>query len=97
MSPSLREPPEIAVAPARLEEIGPGRGTAAASRTALGWAGLAVIGCALGAVAIGALAIGRLAIGRARLQRVEIDDLVVGRLRVREALDDASGVRMNAP
>jgi hypothetical protein len=45
---------------------------------------LALGALALGTVAIGALAIGRLNVRHARLGRVEIDDLVVRRLRVLE-------------
>jgi hypothetical protein len=47
---------------------------------------LALAAVAVGALAIGALAIGKLAIGRARVRRLEIDDLVVRRLRVIERL-----------
>jgi hypothetical protein len=47
---------------------------------------LALAAVAVGAVAIGAVAIGKLAIGRARVRRLEIDDLVVRRLRVVERL-----------
>ena len=36
---------------------------------------------AIGALAIGALAIGRLVIGHARIRKLEIDELVVGRVR----------------
>jgi hypothetical protein len=39
---------------------------------------------ALGALAIGALAVGRLEVGRARFRRLDIDDLNVGRLSVRQ-------------
>jgi hypothetical protein len=39
---------------------------------------------ALGSVAIGALAIGRLVIGRARIRRLEIDEVIVRRLRITE-------------
>jgi hypothetical protein len=42
---------------------------------------------AIGALAIGALAIGRLIIGRARIRRLDIDELVVGSLRVTERLE----------
>jgi len=48
---------------------------------------LAVGAMALGALAFGVIAIGRLAIGRARIRRLEIDELIVGRLRVTDALD----------
>ena len=41
---------------------------------------------AVGALAIGALAIGQLVIGRSRIRKLEIDDLVVGRLHVMETL-----------
>ena len=37
-------------------------------------------------VAVGALAVGRLAVGQARIRRVEIDELVVRRLRITEEL-----------
>ena len=39
---------------------------------------------AVGAVAIGALAIGRLGVRQARIGRLEVDDLIVRRLRVLE-------------
>src|SRR5262249_22243445 len=50
---------------------------------------LAIGAAAFGAVAVGALAIGRLALGRvtvkkARFQALEVDELTVGKLRVRE-------------
>jgi hypothetical protein len=45
---------------------------------------LALGALALGAVALGAVAIGRLAVGKARFRSVEIDELVVKRLRFRE-------------
>jgi hypothetical protein len=50
---------------------------------------LAIGAAAFGAIAIGALAIGRLALGRvtvkkARFQALEVDELTVGKLRVRE-------------
>jgi len=49
--------------------------------------GAAAIGAAaLGAIAVGALAVGRLAVGQARIRRVEIDELVVRRLRITEEL-----------
>jgi hypothetical protein len=48
---------------------------------------LAVGAIAFGALAFGAVAIGALAIGRARIRRVEIDDLVVRRLRILEDVD----------
>ena len=47
---------------------------------------LAIGAFAFGALAIGALAIGSLAIGRTRIRRVEIDDLVVRRLRITDEL-----------
>ena len=54
--------------------------------------GAAAIGAAaLGAVAIGALAVGRLAVGQARIRRVEIDELVVRRLRITEELSVPHG------
>jgi hypothetical protein len=47
--------------------------------------GAAAVGAvAIGALAIGRLAIGRLAIKRARFGAVEVDDLVVRKLRVIE-------------
>ena len=39
---------------------------------------------AVGALAIGAVAIGRLAVGQARFRRLEIDELVVGRLILKD-------------
>jgi hypothetical protein len=56
-------------------------------RMALGAASagaIAVGAFALGAMAVGAMAIGRLAIGSARVKRLEIDELIVGKLTVRE-------------
>ena len=54
--------------------------------------GAAAIGAAaLGAVAVGALAVGRLAVGQARIRRVEIDELVVRRLRITEELQVPHG------
>ena len=47
---------------------------------------LAIGAIAFGALAIGALAIGSLAIGRTRIRRIEVDDLVVRRLRIIEEL-----------
>jgi len=43
-------------------------------------------GVAVGAMAIGAVAIGRLAIVRSRSKHFEIDELVVGNLRVTHSL-----------
>ncbi len=54
---------------------------------ALSVGALAVGAFALGALAIGALAIGRLVIGRSRIRHLEIEELIVGRLRVSEALE----------
>jgi hypothetical protein len=39
---------------------------------------------AIGALAVGALAIGRLVVGSGRFKRLEIDELVVGRLILRD-------------
>ncbi len=47
---------------------------------------LALAAVAVGALAIGALAIGQLAISRARILHLEIDELVVRRLRIVEQL-----------
>ena len=47
---------------------------------------LAIGAIAFGALAIGALAIGSLAVGRTRIRRIEVDDLVVRRLRIIEEL-----------
>lgn len=44
---------------------------------------LAVGALAFGAMAIGALAIGRMSVGSARFRRLEIDELVVGRVRMK--------------
>ena len=54
---------------------------AAVGATALG-------AVAIGAVAVGALAIGRLVVGSGRFRRLEIDELVIGRLILRDE-DDA--------
>ena len=53
---------------------------------------LAVGAVAIGALAIGALAIGRLTIGRSRI-RLEIDELVVGKLRVTDVLQTPTMAR----
>ncbi len=46
--------------------------------------GSALVGAvAVGAVAIGALAIGQLAVSRARFRRLEVDELVIGKVRFR--------------
>jgi hypothetical protein len=57
-------------------------GASAIGTSAIG--AVAIGALAIGALAIGALAIGRLAIARTRLRRVEIDELVVRRLRITE-------------
>ena len=67
----------------------------ASGATALGTA--AVMSMAAGALAIGALAVGALAVGaleirKARLRKVEIDDLLVRRLRVLEEPGEESGL-----
>jgi catechol 2,3-dioxygenase-like lactoylglutathione lyase family enzyme len=51
---------------------------------ALAAGAVAVGAVALGALAIGSLALGRLVVGRSRFRRLTIDDLEVGRLRVRK-------------
>jgi hypothetical protein len=59
----------------------------AVGRAALGAAAigaLAVGAFAVGALAIGALAIGRMSLGSARAKRIEIDELVVGKLTIRK-------------
>jgi hypothetical protein len=59
----------------------------AVRRLALGAVALgafAVGALAIGALAIGSLAVGRLAVGRARFRRLEVDDLVVRRWRMRD-------------
>lgn len=50
----------------------------------------AVGACAIGALAVGALAIGKLGVGPARFERVEIDELIVRKLKI---LEDASPPR----
>jgi hypothetical protein len=59
-------------------------GAHAIGTSALG--SIAVGAAALGALAIGALSIGRLFVGRARIRRLDIDELVVRRIRVIEEL-----------
>ena len=54
----------------------------------LSWTGVAVAAVAvgalaLGAVAIGALAVGRLNVGRGRFRVLDIDELNVGKLRLK--------------
>ncbi len=59
----------------------------AVGRAALGAAAVGAIATgafALGALAIGALAIGRLSMGCGRIKHLEIDELIVGKLTIRE-------------
>lgn len=58
---------------------------------------LAIGAAAIGAVAVGALAVGRLAVGRAGIRRVEIDELVVRRLRITEELQVPHGPDSKGP
>jgi hypothetical protein len=39
---------------------------------------------AVGAIAVGSLAIGRIVLGSARIKRMQIDELIVGKLTIRE-------------
>jgi hypothetical protein len=71
--------------PARASDEPAPAQQAATGAQALG--AIAMGALAIGALALGALAIGRLVIGRARVHRLEIDDLVVGRLRITESLE----------
>ena len=64
-----------------MARAGIATGGAAALLTTVG--ALAIGAFAIGAVAFGAVAIGRLAVGSAKFRRLEIDELVVGRLRVK--------------
>jgi hypothetical protein len=63
---------------------------AAATLSAGGALGLVALGSiafgavAVGALAVGAVAIGRLAIGRASFRKLEIDELVIGRVRFKD-------------
>ncbi len=73
--------------PTHAPDGGAGRSLPVSAAGALGIVALgsvAVGAIAVGALAIGALAIGRLAIGRASFRRVEIDELVVGRIRFKD-------------
>jgi hypothetical protein len=70
--------PSIGRAPDRVRA--PNSGAQAVGAFAMG-------AFAIGALAVGALAIGRLVIGRARIRRLDIDELVVGSLRVTERLE----------
>jgi len=61
---------------------------ARAPRTGAGKLGALAVGAlAIGAVAFGVIAIGRLVIGHARIRRLDIDELVVGRLHVSDTLE----------
>jgi hypothetical protein len=52
---------------------------------ALAAVGATAVGAlAIGALAVGVLGIGRLAVGSGRFKRLEIDELVVGRLILRD-------------
>ena len=59
-------------------------GRAAVCAAAIG--AIATGAFAVGALAIGALAIGRISLGCGRIRHLEIDELVVGKLTVREQL-----------
>src|SRR5919198_403970 len=48
---------------------------------------LALGALAIGSLALGVVAIGRLVIGRAKIRHLEIDDLVVNRLRVVDSVE----------
>jgi hypothetical protein len=69
-------------------------GMRAAAAFALGAASAGAI--AIGALAIGRVALGRLAIGSGRVRRLEIDELVVHRLRVVDGLDMPDGAEAEA-
>ena len=58
-----------------------GRAASADSILLLGVAAVAFGAFAVGAAAIGALAIGRLAVGKGSFRRLEIDELVIHRVR----------------
>jgi hypothetical protein len=69
--------------PGHRRLVGP-QPNVAARRLAVGAVAVgavAVGALAIGALAIGSLAIGRLVIGRARFRRLEIDELVIRRVR----------------
>ena len=51
----------------------------------------AIVAAALGAAAVGAVVVGRLVVGQARIRRVEIDELVVRRLRITEEFSVPDG------
>lgn len=55
---------------------------AAIGKVALGAFAIGAVAC--GAAAIGALAVGRLAVRRARFGKLEVDELTVGRLRLKD-------------
>lgn len=69
---------------ARSDAHSPARGMslAAAGKLAVGAFAIGALAC--GAAAIGALAVGRLAVRRARFGRLEVDELTVGRLRLKD-------------
>lgn len=48
---------------------------------------LALGALAIGALAIGAVAIGKLVIGRTRIRRLEVDELVVRRVRITDKIE----------
>jgi hypothetical protein len=56
------------------------------AHVATAFAVLSIGAIAMGAVAIGALAIRRLALGTGQIRRLSIDELDVGKLRVRERI-----------
>jgi len=69
----------------RTQSVPPVR-SAAAGALAIG--ALAVGATAVGALAIGRLAVGALALRRGRVRSLEVDELTVGRLHIRELVID---------
>jgi hypothetical protein len=69
---------------ARAGTVAAGSATGSALVGALALGAMALGALAIGALAIGSLGIGRLRVRRATLGRVEIDDLVVHRLKLPE-------------
>jgi hypothetical protein len=75
-------------APALAGKAITGMGAATAFALGAASAGAIAIGAlAIGRIAIGRLAMGRLAMGSGRVRRLEIDELVVRRLRVVDGID----------
>jgi hypothetical protein len=67
------------------------------ARMATAFALFSIGALSIGAIAIGALAIKRFALDAGRIKRLSIEELDVGRLRVRETISDSEARRSSRP